>query len=61
MGKVSETELQGISQKSCRVLNKLGSQIQWVNSYVTDNTIYCIYSALTRGWSGVMPSRADFP
>jgi hypothetical protein len=37
--------LQGIAQKSCSVLNTLGPQIQWVQSYVTDNKIYCVYIA----------------
>jgi hypothetical protein len=44
-GKLSRQELQGISQKSCSVLNKLGPQIQWVESYVTDDKIYCVYIA----------------
>ena len=42
-GKLSEQEIQGIAQKSCEVLNKLGPQIQWVESYVTDDKIYCVY------------------
>ena len=37
--------LQAISQKSCGVLKGLGPQIQWVQSYVTDDKIYCIYIA----------------
>ena len=44
-GKLSAQELQSISQKSCSVLNKLGPQIQWVQSYVTDDKIYCVYIA----------------
>jgi hypothetical protein len=44
-GKLSETELQAISQKSCGVLQNLGPQIQWVQSYVTDDKIYCVYIA----------------
>jgi hypothetical protein len=44
-GKLSPQELQAISQKSCSVLNKLGPQIQWVQSYVTDDKIYCVYIA----------------
>jgi hypothetical protein len=44
-GKLSKEQLQGISQKSCGVLNQLGPQIQWVQSYVTDNKIYCVYIA----------------
>jgi hypothetical protein len=44
-GKLSPKDLQGISQKSCSVLQNLGPQIQWVESYVTDDKIYCVYIA----------------
>jgi hypothetical protein len=44
-GKLSPEQLQGMSQKSCGVLDNLGPQIQWVQSYVTDNKIYCVYIA----------------
>ncbi len=44
-GKLSAKELQGISQKSCGVLRDMGPQIQWVQSYVTDDKIYCVYVA----------------
>ena len=44
-GKLSPKDLQGISQKSCSVLHKLGPQIQWVESYVTGDKIYCVYIA----------------
>jgi len=44
-GKLSATELRGISQKSCNVLGNLGPQIQWLESYVTDDKIYCVYIA----------------
>jgi len=44
-GKISPQDLQSISQKSCSVLSGLGPQIQWVQSYVTDDKIYCIYIA----------------
>ena len=44
-GKLSPQQLQAISQKSCTVLNKLGSQIQWLHSYVADDKIYCVYIA----------------
>lgn len=44
-GKLSLDEIQAISQKSCSVVNKLGPQIQWLHSYVTDNRIYCVYIA----------------
>ena len=44
-GKLTASELQAISQKSCSVLNTLGPQIQWVHSYVTGDQIICIYRA----------------
>ena len=44
-GKLSVQELQAISQKSCGVLNNMGPQIQWVESFVTDDKIYCVYNA----------------
>ena len=44
-GKLSAEQLQAISQKSCGVLKALGPQIQWVQSYVTDDKIYCVYIA----------------
>jgi hypothetical protein len=44
-GKLSAAELQAVSQKSCGVLRNLGPQIQWVQSYITPDKIYCIYIA----------------
>jgi hypothetical protein len=44
-GKLSGAELHAISQKSCGVLNKMGPQIQWLQSYVTGDKIYCVYIA----------------
>jgi Nickel responsive protein SCO4226-like len=44
-GSLSTEQLQGVSEKSCSVLRNLGPQIQWVQSFVTDNKIYCIYIA----------------
>jgi cell division inhibitor SulA len=45
VGSLSPQQLQAIAQKSCSVLNNLGPQIQWLQSYVTDNKIYCVYIA----------------
>ena len=45
VGSLSPQELQGISQKSCSELQKLGPQIQWLHSYVTGDKIYCVYIA----------------
>ena len=44
-GKLSPQELHAISQKSCSVLGGMGPQIQWLQSYVTDDKIYCVYIA----------------
>ena len=44
-GKLTPPELQAISQKSCGVLREMGPAIQWVESYVTDDKIYCVYVA----------------
>lgn len=44
-GNLSPQQLQAISQKSCGVLRDMGPQIQWVQSYVTDDKIYCVYIA----------------
>jgi len=46
-GTLSPAELQAIAQKSCSVLSKMGPHIQWVQSYVTENALYCIYIAPT--------------
>ena len=44
-GKLTPADLVAISQKSCGVLNELGPRIQWVQSYVVDDRIYCVYIA----------------
>lgn len=44
-GKIPPEQLKAISQTSCGVLSNMGPQIQWVNSYVTADKIYCIYIA----------------
>ena len=44
-GKLSSQDLQGVSQKSCGVLQEMGPQIQWVQSYVTGDKVYCVYIA----------------
>jgi len=44
-GKLSQEQLIAISQKSCNVLRDLGTGIQWIESYVTDDKIYCVYIA----------------
>lgn len=44
-GQLTAQQLNAISQKSCSVLQSLGPQIQWVESFVTDDRIYCVYIA----------------
>ena len=44
-GKLTADQLKAISQKSCGVLAKLGPSVQWVESYVTPDKIYCVYIA----------------
>jgi hypothetical protein len=44
-GKLTPDQLKAISQKSCSVLQHMGPQIQWIQSYVTDNKIFCVYKA----------------
>jgi hypothetical protein len=44
-GNLSANELKAISQKSCGVLRQMGPQIQWVESFVTGDKVYCIYVA----------------
>jgi hypothetical protein len=44
-GKLTGEQLQAVSQKSCGVIRNLGPQIQWIESYVTDDKLYCIYLA----------------
>lgn len=44
-GRLTAADLTGISQKSCSVLRDLGPEVQWVQSYVTDDKIYCVYIA----------------
>lgn len=44
-GQLSPQELHAISKKSCTVLSAMGPQIQWIQSYVTDNKVYCVYIA----------------
>jgi len=44
-GKMSPPELKALSQKSCGVLSTMGPSIQWIQSYVVDDKIYCVYIA----------------
>ena len=60
-GDLSDEELREISVRSLDVLNKLGPQIQWIHSYVTDNKVYCIYAAPDEEMIRRHAELADFP
>jgi hypothetical protein len=60
-GKLSTAELQAISQKSCGVLRNLGPQIQWLQSYVTDDKIYCVYIAPNKQMVEEHAKQGGFP
>jgi hypothetical protein len=60
-GKLPMSELQAISQKSCQVLQSMGPQIQWVQSYVTDDKIYCVYIAPNEDRVRTHAQKGGFP
>ncbi len=60
-GALSAAELKAISQKSCGVLRELGSEIQWVQSYVTPDKIYCVYIAPNEEMVREHARRGGFP
>ena len=60
-GQLSAAELKAISQKSCGVLQKLGPQIQWMHSYVTDDKLYCVYNAPNEEMVREHASQGGFP
>ena len=59
--KLSAQELQGISQKSCSVLTKMGPQIQWIQSYVAGDKIYCVYIAPNEAMVREHAKQGGFP
>lgn len=60
-GNLTAEELQGISQKSCSVLQNLGPQIQWVQSYVTGDKVYCVYIAPSEDMIRAHAQQGGFP
>jgi len=60
-GELTAEQLQGISQTSCGVLNELGPRIQWLQSYVTGDKIYCVYIAPNEDMVREHASRGGFP
>ena len=60
-GKLSGEELQAISQKSCAVLQQMGPDVQWIESFVTDDKIYCVYRAPDEAAVREHARRGGFP
>jgi cell division inhibitor SulA len=60
-GNLSAEELQGISQTSCGVLQNLGPQIQWLESFVTNDKVYCVYIAPNEEMIREHARRGGFP
>ncbi len=60
-GAMSPQQLQSVAEKSCSVLRNLGPQIQWLQSYVTDNKIYCVYIAPNEEMVREHARRGGFP
>ena len=60
-GTLTSADLQSISQKSCGVLKEMGPQVQWVESYVTDDKIYCVYIAANEELVREHAKRGGFP
>jgi uncharacterized protein DUF4242 len=60
-GRLSAEEIRAISQKSCGVLRQMGPDIQWIQSYVTDDTLYCVYLAKSEELIREHARRGGFP
>lgn len=60
-GKMSAEQLHAVSQKSCAVLRNLGPQIQWIESYVTDDKLYCVYIAPNEEMIRTHAQQGGFP
>jgi hypothetical protein len=60
-GQLSAAELQALSRKSCDVLRGLGPEIQWLQSQVTDDKIYCTYIAPNEEMIRKHAKQGEFP
>lgn len=60
-GKFTSEELKGISQTSCGVLSNMGPKIQWIQSYVTGDKIYCVYIAPNKEMVLEHANKGGFP
>lgn len=60
-GRLTQDELRAISQKSCAVLDEMGPKIEWVESFVTGDKIYCIYNAENENLIREHAEKGGFP
>ena len=60
-GSLTQQELKAISQKSCGILNSMGPRIQWLESYVTDDKVYCVYIAPDEATVRAHAEQGEFP
>ncbi|MCP5291627.1 MAG: DUF4242 domain-containing protein [Burkholderiales bacterium] len=60
-GAMTSTELQAISQKSCSILNQMEPRVQWVESFVTDDIVYCVYIAPDEAAIRMHANQGEFP
>lgn len=60
-GRLTGEEFQAVARKSCEVLRELGPSIQWVESYVTDDRLYCVYLAPSEELIREHAQRGGFP
>ncbi len=60
-GRLTAEEIRALSQKSCGVLRQMGPDIQWIQSYVTDDTLYCVYLAKSEELIREHARRGGFP
>jgi len=61
VGQLSLGDLQGASQKSCNVLKDLGNGIEWLNSYVVDDKLFCVYKAESKEIIKEHAEKGGFP
>ncbi|MBD9562654.1 DUF4242 domain-containing protein [Pseudomonas sp. PDM09] len=60
-GALPQQELKAISQKSCDVLREMGPEVQWLESYITGDKIYCVYIAPNEGLIREHAQKGEFP
>jgi len=56
-----QMELKDVATKSCKILNSMGTSIQWVESYVTGDKVFCVYNAANEGLVREHAEKGGFP